>query len=127
VRLLGALFMTSIYSAAQQAPAGQVALRCLIGGALDPQAVALTDEEAIAVARDGLRRALGLTAAPGFSHVLRWARAIPQYEVGHAERVATLEARGRPLGLWATGAALRGVGVNDVVREAGALASAFDA
>jgi oxygen-dependent protoporphyrinogen oxidase len=124
-RLLGVLWMTSTFPTAAQAPAGHVMLRCLLGGAQDPGATALTDEALLALARDELRARLAVTAAPAFTHVVRWPHGIPQYEVGHAARVETIEARGAPLGLYATGAGLRGVGVNDVVREAAALAERF--
>jgi oxygen-dependent protoporphyrinogen oxidase len=122
VRILGCIWMTSTFPAAQQAPEGSVLLRVMLGGAQDPAAVALSDEDCITVARNGLRALMGIEAPPRFSHVQKWARGIPQYEVGHAERAATVETRGRAIGLHATGAALRGVGVNDVIREARALA-----
>jgi len=64
---------------------------------------------------------VGASGTPAFTHVVRWPRAIPQYVVGHAGRVTTIEERGARIGLYATGASLRGVGVNDVVREAKAL------
>jgi len=120
-RVLGTLFMTSIFPSLEQAPAGHVVLRCMIGGAHDPEALKLDDAALVAVAAEGLRATVGATGAPAFSHVMRWPRAIPQYTVGHAGRVATVEERGARLGLHATGASLRGVGVNDVVREAKAL------
>jgi oxygen-dependent protoporphyrinogen oxidase len=122
VRLLGAIWMSSTFPAAHQVPEGHVLLRCLIGGATDPAALALSDEELIAIAREGLRGLVGIEAPPRFRHVVRWPRGIAQYEVGHAGRVALIETRAQPLGLYATGASLRGVGVNDVIREARALA-----
>ena len=122
VRLLGSIWMTSTFPTAEQAPAGSVILRCMLGGTHDPGAVDLSDEELVGVARDGLRTAIGLTIAPRFQHVARWRRGIAQYEVGHATRVALIESRGPALGLYHTGAALRGVGVNDVIRDATLLA-----
>jgi oxygen-dependent protoporphyrinogen oxidase len=120
-RVLGTLFMTSIFPSLSQAPAGHVILRCLVGGAHDPEAAKLDDAALVEIARAGLEASVGTTGAPVFTHVVRWPRAIPQYVVGHAGRVATIEERGARMGLYATGAALRGVGVNDVVREAKAL------
>jgi oxygen-dependent protoporphyrinogen oxidase len=117
VRLLGSIWMTSTFPAAAQAPDGHVMLRCLFGGANDPHAIDLSDEQLIAEARDGLLRAIGLEAAPRFSYVARWPRGIAQYVQGHAARVERIESRGRAIGLHSTGAALRGVGVNDVIRE----------
>jgi oxygen-dependent protoporphyrinogen oxidase len=127
VRLLGSIWMTSTFPKGALAPPDHVLLRCLLGGAHDPAALDLSDEELIAEARAGLRAAIGVTAEPCFSHVARWRRGIAQYEVGHAGRVALIEARCQALGIFPTGAALRGVGVNDVVREATALAERMHA
>jgi oxygen-dependent protoporphyrinogen oxidase len=122
VRLLGSIWMSSTFPDGQQAPDGHVLVRCLIGGAQDPAAVELADEELAAIARDGLARTIGLTIAPRFVHVQKWRRGIAQYEVGHARRAQLIAERGRALSLEATGAALRGVGVNDVIRDAAAVA-----
>jgi protoporphyrinogen oxidase len=51
------------------------------------------------------------------THVQRWRHGIAQYEVGHAARVKLIEERGRALGLFGAGSALRGVGVNDIIRD----------
>jgi len=58
--------------------------------------------------------ALGVKAEPIFHRIFRWDRAIPQYHVGHHERVARIEARAaRHPGLILTGNAYRGVALND--------------
>jgi oxygen-dependent protoporphyrinogen oxidase len=97
-------------------------LRCLFGGTTDPEAVRLGDAELVALSLRELESAVGLLEPPIFQHVLKWPRAIAQYVVGHAARLARIEARGEPRGLYVAGAALRGVGVNDVIRDAGAVA-----
>ena len=53
--------------------------------------------------------------------VVRWPRAMPQYEVGHLERVAAIEASVPP-GIFVVGNAFRGVGVADTVRNANEVA-----
>jgi oxygen-dependent protoporphyrinogen oxidase len=122
VRLLGSIWMSSTFPSGHQAPEGHVLIRCMLGGAHDPQAVELPDEELVSIAREGLRIGIGLTNPPRFVHVQKWRRGIAQYQVGHARRVSAIEERARALGMSATGAALRGVGVNDVIREARAVA-----
>jgi oxygen-dependent protoporphyrinogen oxidase len=122
VRLLGSIWMSSTFPSGHLAPEGHVLLRCMIGGAHDPAAADLPDDELVAIAREGLATAIGLTIPPRFVHVQRWRRGIAQYEVGHAQRAQLIEERGRLLSLDATGAALRGVGVNDVIREAAKVA-----
>ena len=52
------------------------------------------------------------------SSVVRWPRSMPQYEVGHLQRVRAIETT-LPPGIFVTGNALHGVGVADAVRSAG--------
>jgi oxygen-dependent protoporphyrinogen oxidase len=127
LRLLGALWMTSSFPDHKQAPHGHVLIRCLIGGALDPGALELSDEGLIACAREGLAGAMRLSAEPCFTHVARWPSAIAQYVIGHADRVGVIEARGVQFGVYPSGAALRGIGVHDVIREAQATAARLHA
>jgi oxygen-dependent protoporphyrinogen oxidase len=119
--LLGILWMSSLLP--NVAPPGQVSLRCLIGGRLHGDAVDLTDDQLRTLAIDRAARLLGARGEPTLVHIVRWPVAIPQYELGHADRVAQIEARGEHAGIWSTGAALRGVGVNDVLRDAETLIS----
>jgi oxygen-dependent protoporphyrinogen oxidase len=62
-------------------------------------------------------------AAPLLHHVIRWDRAIPQYHVGHLDRVAWIEQRVAALpGLLLGGNAYRGVAINDCIEQADRLA-----
>jgi oxygen-dependent protoporphyrinogen oxidase len=119
--LLGILWMSSLLP--DVAPPGHANLRCMIGGRMHADALELSDEQLRELAIDRATRLLGATGAPSLVHITRWPAAIPQYELGHAARVATIDARGSAAGLWSTGAALRGVGVNDVLADAESLAS----
>lgn len=125
LRLLGTLFMTSALPGFAQAPEGQVMLRAMIGGAHDPGAVLLSDDELVGVIREDLGRALGLREAPCFVDVRRWPQAIEQYVLGHSGRVATIEARAAHLGLHVCGAALHGVSVPDVLKDGQRAAAAL--
>jgi oxygen-dependent protoporphyrinogen oxidase len=66
---------------------------------------------------------MGIQSRPVFHHVVRWPRAIPQYRLGHLERVAWIERRLtiHP-GLFLGGNAYRGVALNDCVEQADLLA-----
>ena len=65
-----------------------------------------------------LKVTLGILTEPRFIHIQRWPRAIEQYLVGHQSRIAKLEGRLAELpGLYATGAAFRGVSVPDVLKQ----------
>jgi oxygen-dependent protoporphyrinogen oxidase len=101
---------------AHRAPAGHELLRVFVGGARRPELAGLPDQVLIGLVRGELRTLLGITAEPVLVRVHRHPRAMPQYTVGHLERVATIEARAGALpGLALAGAAYRGVGLPDCV------------
>jgi protoporphyrinogen/coproporphyrinogen III oxidase len=70
-----------------------------------------------------LARILGPLPEPQIAVVRRWPLSLPQYAVGHLERMAELQERVRKLdGLWLLGNGYRGVGVPDLIRDARAAA-----
>jgi oxygen-dependent protoporphyrinogen oxidase len=75
------------------------------------------DEELVALARDELGF-LGVTAEPTLTRVHRWPYGMPQYVLGHPERLARIDAAltDHP-GLAVAGAAYRGVGIPDCIRS----------
>ena len=119
--ILGTLFNSSIFEG--QAPEGKVALRTMIGGAINPEATKLDDEATVTLVQKELHDLLGVAADPVFVRVIRHERAIPQYVLGHGARMEKIEGllAGHP-GLFLTGNAYRGVGFNDCVVNAGELA-----
>jgi len=93
-------------------------LRCFVGRAGDEAALGRTDVGLIATVADEVEAALGIGAPPSASRMIRWNRSMPQYEVGHLERVARIEAAlGGSPGIFVTGSAFRGVGIADCVRQ----------
>jgi protoporphyrinogen/coproporphyrinogen III oxidase len=120
-RILGALWETSIY--AGRAPSGKALLRVMIGGASDPLAETLDDEELLAVTRTDLHRTMGLSIAPEFTRVIRHRRGIPQYTRGHVARLQRIAGllKAHP-GLFLAGNAYRGVSINSCIAEAGPIA-----
>jgi oxygen-dependent protoporphyrinogen oxidase len=121
---LGVLFISSTFP--WRAPPGRVLLTCLMGGARNPGIIKLDDEQLEQLARAELKVAMGIGAAPCFRQILGWPRGIPQYNVGHQARLARIDEMVRRLpGLYLTGNAYRGVGINDCVRNAFELAEAL--
>jgi oxygen-dependent protoporphyrinogen oxidase len=107
-----------------RAPEGHVLLRAFIGGARDPGAMRLSDEELRTRAEGELARILGITAAPLFTRLYRWDRANAQHEVGHLDRMAAIECRLAAWpGLFVTGSGFRGVGIPDCIADARATAA----
>jgi oxygen-dependent protoporphyrinogen oxidase len=102
---------------AHRAPSDRVLLRCFFGGSGDDAALNEADEFLIRMAREELRRILGLTAAPVFTSISRWPRSMAQYTVGHATRWKELEARVAAIpGLHLAGNGYTGIGIPDCIR-----------
>lgn len=119
--LLGVQWCSSIFAA--RAPDGHVLLRALCGGWHRAEVVGWEDDRLVNAVRAELRLAMGIQAAPQFHHIVRWDRAIPQYHVGHLERVAGIEKRlKRQPGLFLGGNAYHGVALNDCTEQAEILA-----
>ena len=101
-----------------RAPADRVLLRCFVGGAGREEVVSLPDKNLVGRVRDDLRATMGVVEEPILSRVYRWEKANPQYPVGHLDRLAEIDDRlTRFPGLFFAGAAYRGVGVPDCIRQ----------
>jgi oxygen-dependent protoporphyrinogen oxidase len=100
----------------QRAPNGHVLMRVFFGGSRQPHLMEADDEAIEAVVRSELKALLGIENAPLFRRLYRWQRANPQYDVGHLDRVAAIEAA-LPAGLFVTGSPYRGVGLPDCVHQ----------
>jgi oxygen-dependent protoporphyrinogen oxidase len=100
-----------------------VLLKCSAGHAANRKALDLDDEQLVAAVRADLAQAMNLRAAPLEERVFRFERALPQYTVGHLERIARIDAalRGVPT-VSLCGAAYRGVGVAACIRDGQAAA-----
>jgi protoporphyrinogen/coproporphyrinogen III oxidase len=120
--LLGVQWCSATYP--DRAPPGMVLWRALCGGWNRPEIVGWSDEKLVAAVRCELRLAQGVTAEPVFDHIVRWENAIPQYVLGHPERVAAIEARLAEYhpDLFLAGNAYRGVALNDCTEQAELLA-----
>jgi oxygen-dependent protoporphyrinogen oxidase len=119
--LLGVQWCSSIFP--ERAPPGTVLLRAMCGGWSRPEMVGWDDGRLLAAVRGELRAAMGVTAEPVFHRIVRWEKAIPQYHLGHLDRVARVEDRARRHpGLFLAGNAYRGVAMNDCTEQAAALA-----
>jgi oxygen-dependent protoporphyrinogen oxidase len=101
-----------------RAPEGKVLLRIFVGGALQPELLSLSDAETSKIVLDELRDLLGITGEPGFCDIAHWHDAMPQYHVGHLEKVRQIEERVAAIpGLALAGNSFRGVGVPFCVHD----------
>jgi len=99
-------------------PAGCVLLRAYVGSARDPDVLERSDDEIVTLVRAELGAAMGLSADPVLSHIVRWPRSMPQYTIGHLDRLAAVEQTLRPFpGIVLAGAGYRGIGLPDCIRQ----------
>ena len=100
-------------------PRDEILLRVFFGGALEPDVVDKSDAALIELARLELQEVLGWTGSETrWQAVIRWPQAMPQYTVGHTDRVAQLMHQlTQTPGLELCGAAYRGVGIPQCVRS----------
>lgn len=125
--LLAGTWVTSKWPG--RAPAGHVLLRGFLGGGRDPHRLDASDAELIETARRELSSLMEIDGPPLFSRLFRWTRQSPQYEVGHLQRVATIEQHvaGLP-GVFLAGSGFRAIGIPDCIadgRETASRAAAF--
>lgn len=119
--LLGVQWCSSIFPG--RAPEGAVLLRAMCGGWHRSEMLDWDDERLSQSARAELRQTMGIIAAPFFQEIIRWDRAIPQYHVGHLDRLAWLDERvGHHPGLFLAGNAYHGVSLNDCTEQGSILA-----
>jgi len=97
---------------AGRAPQDGVQFRIFVGGACQGELAELPDQPLLEMVQEELRDLLGVQGEPQFCEVFRWPATMPQYHVGHLERVARIEQRATLLpNLALAGNAYRGVGI----------------
>ncbi len=95
-------------------------IRCYIGGRGREAILDLDDDRLVALILDELQDMVGIEATPLSAHVFRWAQAMPQYVIGHRDRVKAIRQRlTAHEGLYVTGAAYEGLGIPDCIRDGG--------
>ena len=113
--LMGVLWASSAFP--HHAPPGVCLLRVFMGGTRTPDIVQRDPAEVVRVARAALADTLGVTGEPLLIDVCPYPDAIPQYMLGHRERMATVQAAvGALPGLHVAGNYLEGVSINDCVK-----------
>jgi len=116
--LTGVSLMSSKWP--DRAPDGRVLIRGFLGGPRDQAVLNQSDEALLELARTQLVELIGITpdATPRYAKLFRWERGMPQYTLGHLDRVDAIEAREATVrGLALAGNAYRGVGVPNALES----------
>lgn len=101
------------------APPGTVLLRTYVGRSNDQHWTQMTEQQLVAAVRADLADTMDITAEPAFVEITRCRHSMPQYPVGHAERLKLLNEqllKNKP-GLFLCGAGYEGVGIPDCIRQ----------
>ncbi len=117
IRVLGSLWNSSTFE--RRAPDGSVLMTTMVGGAHDAPASKLSEDELVALLTREVHPMYGIKGDPKHLRVFRWPAGIPQYELGHLDRVAQVEQELAKIpGLFVTGNSVAGVSFNHCVRHA---------
>ena len=96
-----------------------VLIRCMVGRRGDTRWLGMDDDALVRGVHEELVEAMGLTSGPIHQSIQRWPNGMPQYVVGHQNRLDAMKAALSHLpGLYLTGAAFRGVGLASCVADA---------
>lgn len=100
-------------------PEDMALLRCYLGKPSDQEVVDMTDEEIIDIALKDLNKTMNITTKPIFYVVTRWKKTMPQYTVGHKERIQSVKdslVKELP-GVFLAGSSFEGVGIPDCIDQ----------
>lgn len=111
----------------QTTPQDKVVLRVFLGKPTDTTVDTHSEEELCELALSEIQKILGFTGNPEWMEVVRLQKSMPQYEVGHKERVAKLmkHVAEQYLGLALIGTPFTGVGMPDGIKQAYELVEAW--
>jgi oxygen-dependent protoporphyrinogen oxidase len=103
----------------RRAPAGTVLLRIFLGGASRPEQLDLDDAAISALVEGELASLIGAAGNPLFVRIARHPRSMPQYNLGHLDRVASIRRHlAKYSRLYLSGIAYDGVGIPDCIQAA---------
>lgn len=120
-KILGTIWNSAVFE--NRAPEGYHLLTTFVGGARSAELFEKSDEELFEIVSGELRDILGLSEKPDFTHIKRWRKAIPQYEIGYEKIEAAIEDFERKnAGIYFCSNFYKGISVGDCVKNAYALA-----
>ena len=119
--ILGTIWSSALFPG--RAPAGHVALTTFVGGARQPLVAALDDRDLTRTVVSELRSLMGITGDPVYAKIIRWEKAIPQYNLGHLALMDGIRGLERQVpGLYLCGNYRGGIAVGDCLMSGESLA-----
>jgi protoporphyrinogen/coproporphyrinogen III oxidase len=116
-KILGCLWTSCLFS--NRAPAGMAALNAFVGGARQPELTGLNDEHIIQITLDELKSTMQFSGKPVYLNITRWPKSIPQYELGHQQKMDALaQFEQSNQGILLAGNYRGGIAVGDCVKNA---------
>ncbi|MFQ5900964.1 MAG: protoporphyrinogen oxidase [Thermodesulfobacteriota bacterium] len=101
-----------------RAPEDSVLIRCFVGGVHNKELVSLDDKAMTKMVREELKDIMGIDAEPVLTRAYKWKDAMPQYIIGHREKVLRIEERlSHNPGLFLNGGAYNGKGISDCIHS----------
>ncbi|MDP4083928.1 MAG: protoporphyrinogen oxidase [Bacillota bacterium] len=100
-------------------PEGKALLRCYVGRAGDETIVELSDDQIVKIVLDDLNKTMDITMDPEFFVISRWKNAMPQYTVGHKQRLKEIyeHVTEELPGVFLAGSSYEGIGVPDCIDQ----------
>ena len=99
-----------------RAPDGHALIRVFVGRAGQESQITWDDDALLDIAREELEITLGITAEPMLTRIYQWEKAMPQYNIGHPERLERIQAAVENIpGLALAGNGYRGIGIPDCI------------
>jgi len=100
-----------------RAPEDSILIRCFVGGSKNTELVDMSDADMVKMVRAELKDIMSIDAEPVLTRVYKWKDSMPQYTIGHDERIASMEEKlAKYHGLYLAGSAYHGIGIADSVR-----------
>jgi oxygen-dependent protoporphyrinogen oxidase len=116
-RIMAATYTSNKFS--YRAPEGTSLLRAFVGGASNEPLVYQDESALVEMVLEELEATLGLRLKPQVAKVYKWEKSMPQYIVGHQDRLDRIgELAAQVPGLYLTGCAYRGIGISDCIVSA---------
>ncbi len=116
LRTLGNVWNSSLFP--NRAPAGMVLITSFIGGAMDPRILEMSEEQIANQVRVEIEKVLQISGPPAAQQVWIHAKALPQYNLGHAERVQAIQGElENHRGIFVTGNYLEGPSIGSCISQ----------